>query len=95
MSLFFDWDPAKASTNRKKHGISFGAATAVFRDPLSRIFADEWHSDGEPREIIIGRLDDQQLALVVFHEAAPNRIRIISARPVTATEQRDYEHFNG
>jgi uncharacterized protein len=95
MSLIFDWDPAKDAANLSKHGLSFGEATAVFRDPLARIFADEWSSEGEEREIVVGRLNNQRLALVVFCESPLNRIRIISARYVTAKEQRDHEQFTG
>lgn len=29
----FDWDPRKASLNRRKHGISFEEARTVFGDP--------------------------------------------------------------
>jgi uncharacterized DUF497 family protein len=93
VSLVFDWDPAKAAANLRKHGIGFDEAATVFRDPLGRIFADEWHSEGEEREIIVGRLDNQSVALVVFRESPPNHIRIISARYVTAREQRDHEQF--
>jgi uncharacterized protein len=52
----------------------------VFRDPQARMFADEWHSEDEAREIVVGRLNNQRLALVVFLESPPDHIRIISAR---------------
>jgi uncharacterized protein len=67
----------------------------VFRDPLARMFVDEWHSEGEAREIVVGRLNNQRLALVVFLESPPDHIRIISARYATANEQRDHEQFTG
>lgn len=31
----FSWDPAKAASNRRKHGIDFELAATVFRDPLA------------------------------------------------------------
>jgi uncharacterized protein len=95
MSLVFDWDPAKDAANLRKHGLGFGEAAAVFRDPLARMFADEWHSEGEAREIVVGRLNNQRLALVVFREAPPDHIRIISARYSAAKEQRNHEQFTG
>jgi uncharacterized protein len=95
MSLVFDWDLAKDAANLRKHGLRFGEAAAVFRDPLARMFADEWHSEGEAREIVVGRLNNQRLALVVFRESPPDHIRIISARYATANEQRDHEQFTG
>ncbi|BBF80905.1 BrnT family toxin [Asticcacaulis excentricus] len=31
--LRFEWDDAKALSNKRKHGISFALATRVFLDP--------------------------------------------------------------
>ena len=31
----FEWDPAKAKVNFKKHGVSFEQGTQVFRNPLA------------------------------------------------------------
>ena len=36
----FEWDPAKAKSNIRKHGISFDEAVTVFKDPLAFIFDD-------------------------------------------------------
>jgi uncharacterized DUF497 family protein len=33
MALEFEWDPAKAATNLRKHGVAFDEATTVFADP--------------------------------------------------------------
>jgi len=54
MSLVFEWDAQKARANQRKHGVSFDEASSVFDDPLAKIFADDEHSDGEQREIIVG-----------------------------------------
>jgi uncharacterized protein len=91
LSLIFEWDPRKAAANAGKHGIEFSEAIAVFDDLLARIFPDDWHSENEPREMIIGHLDDRRLCLVVFTEISEDRLRIISARLATPKEQRDYE----
>jgi uncharacterized DUF497 family protein len=91
MSLLFEWDRRKASANARKHGIFFEEATSVFDDPLAKIFVDEWHSQGEAREIIIGHSAAEQLLLVVFTERAEGQIRIVSARRATLNELRDYE----
>jgi uncharacterized DUF497 family protein len=50
MSLAFEWDNRKARTNLEKHRVSFVEAVSVFNDPLARIFADEDHIIGEPRD---------------------------------------------
>lgn len=85
--LQFDWDPAKATSNVRKHGVSFEDATTVFDDPLAVIFDDEEHSGEEVREIIVGHTITQQLLLVAFTERR-GVLRIISARRATARERK-------
>jgi uncharacterized DUF497 family protein len=92
MSLGFQWDPRKAAVNERKHGVAFEEAITVFDDPLARIFVDEWHSEAELREIIIGHSATGRLLLVAFAEKPDMAIRVISARCATPREQRDYEH---
>lgn|SRR5574341_728618 len=91
MSLNFEWDRAKAQTNLEKHGVSFDEAMTVFDDPLAVIFADEDHSIEEEREIIIGHSITDRLIVVCFTERSDDVIRVISARPATRVESRDYE----
>ena len=43
----FEWDEAKASANRLKHGISFDEAATVFADPLSLTVPDPDDSEDE------------------------------------------------
>jgi uncharacterized DUF497 family protein len=88
--LQFEWDPAKAAENLAKHGISFQEAATVFRDPLSATGADPDHSIGEERFITFGVSTSGRL-LVVAHTEHGDTIRIITARPVTATERNIYE----
>jgi len=90
MSLEFEWDPAKASENGRKHGVTFEEAATVFGDPMARIFDDPEHSSDEPREIIVGYSEQERLLLVAFTERPP-RVRIISARPATRGEQQRHE----
>ena len=35
MAMRFEWDPAKAAVNLRKHGISFDVAVRVFADPFA------------------------------------------------------------
>ncbi len=91
----FEWDPNKAVEKRRNHGCGFEQATTVFRDSLAVSIYDEGHSKDEERWITLGRAENGP-QLVVVHtyqeisgtEAA---VRIISARPATKHEQRDYE----
>lgn len=91
MDLMFEWDQRKDQTNLEKHGIPFTEATAVFGDPLERIFADEDHSGEEEREIILGHSRARRLRLVCFTEREDGQVRIIRARRATRREPRDYE----
>ena len=43
----FDWGPAKATANLKKHRGSFHEAATVLQDPLSTSFPDEMHAEEE------------------------------------------------
>jgi uncharacterized DUF497 family protein len=90
MTPSFEWDKAKAETNKRKHGISFEEAASVFADPLAAIFPDPEHSDDEVREIIVGLSARNRLLVVSFTERS-DVIRIISARKATKRERKDYE----
>ena len=94
MAVTFEWDPEKAAKNLAKHRVSFDEASTVFSDPLGRIVDDPRHSRGEERLVLIGLSRAQRLLAVMFSDRR-NRIRIISARPVTRAERRTYEENSG
>ena len=84
MRYYFDWDPNKARTNRKKHGIVFEQASTIFFDPRMISVFDSEHSEHEDRWATIG-IDSNGILLVVAHtfqqlDASCCKIRIISAR---------------
>jgi uncharacterized DUF497 family protein len=86
----FEWDPNKAESNLRKHGVSFQEAATVFGDDLGITVYDPDHSEEEDRYITIGWLNRRRL-LVVSHTDREDRIRIISARELTQSERKDYE----
>jgi len=90
MALRFEWDASKARRNLVKHGVSFEEATTAFQDVCSVTVADPLHSESEDRFVMLGRSCECRL-LVVVHTERGDRIRIISARPATRTEARQYE----
>jgi uncharacterized DUF497 family protein len=95
MQYHFQWDPKKERVNRQKHGISFRLATQVFRDPMAMTLFDEEHSEDEERWITLGKPGNGPY-LVVIHtfeqvDANITIIRMISARPATKPEIRQYE----
>lgn len=86
----FEWDPNKAETNFRKHGVTFAEASSVFDDPLFITLLDEEHSKDEERFITIGVSDKKRLVMVA-HAERENRIRIISARKATKHEEKFYQ----
>jgi uncharacterized protein len=88
----FSWDEPKNRANRRKHGVSFETARAVFTDPHV-IFAQDRDVDGEPRWQAIGRANEVILLLVAHayeEEDGEETIRIISARRTTRREDEAY-----
>ena len=90
MALKFDWDSSKASTNFKKHGVTFNEAATVLGDPSASTFYDPDHSHEESRYVTIGFSDHNRI-LVVSHTDRHGVIRIISVRRATGFERRFYE----
>lgn len=84
----FTWDPKKAESNLKKHGVSFNEAVTVFADPLALVIEDPLYRE---RAILIGQSERQRLLFTVFVELAEDSVRIISARRATSHERRRYE----
>jgi hypothetical protein len=86
MNVEFEWDPAKARSNLRKHEVTFPYAARVFMDPNRIERPDEDDHDGEERWLVTGRVED--FVLVVVYTSRRDRIRIISAR-----RAKDYEHI--
>ena len=90
MGFHFEFNPAKAASNRKKHGVSFAEAMTVFDDPLSSTLPDDPHSIDETRLITVGRSSRQRILFVVYTETISGT-RLIGARPASAAEIDQYE----
>ena len=84
----FEWDPAKAAANKRKHGVSFEEAAECFKDPLALILEEPQYPE---RFILIGASQKQRIIFTVYVERRPAMIRIISARRATVNERRKYE----
>jgi uncharacterized DUF497 family protein len=85
----FEWDPAKAAVNRRKHGVSFEEAETIFQPAEPAIFDDDSHSEIELRFIAIGFSERSRLLTVAFTRRG-NAIRIISARRSSKSEVKLY-----
>jgi hypothetical protein len=86
----FEWDADKASSNLRKHRVSFFEAATVFGDPLAVTFADPDHSGFEQRYLTFG-VSEVQRYLVVAHADREDIVRVISARLMTRGERKTYE----
>ena len=90
--LHFEWDPAKARVNLRKHGISFEEAETAFSDEYALLLPDPEHSaPDEDRLVLIGLSATLRVLVVVHVDVEPGRIiRIISARRATRSERAQY-----
>ena len=89
----FEFDPVKAASNLKKHGVSFAEAMTIFDDPLASTLPDDQHSDEENRFITVGLSSKHRILFVVYTDTISG-IRLIGARPATAAEITQYEEVS-
>jgi uncharacterized DUF497 family protein len=86
----FEWDPDKDRENELKHGVAFEEASRDFGDPFAITIDDPDHSADEQRLLTTGYSNRERL-IIVAHTDRDGRVRLISAREVTATERHVYE----
>ncbi|HEY4081945.1 MAG TPA: BrnT family toxin [Burkholderiaceae bacterium] len=87
----FEWNPAKAAGNARKHGVTFEEARTVFYDEWAVQFFDDEHSQDEERFLLLGMSSEAKLLLVCHCERDEDDvIRIISARRATKRESTFY-----
>lgn len=85
----YEWDPAKAAANLKKHGVRFADAVLALEDPAALTVPDP-DSAGESRFVCLG-MDPVGRILVTVFTHRGRWIRIISSRKASRTERRNYE----
>ncbi len=86
----FEWNRAKAASNLRKHGVTFGEGATVFSDEFGLMISDPDHSNDESRFLLVGRSRLRRVLVVVSVERG-EKIRIISARRAVPRERRIYE----
>lgn len=86
----FEWDPRKASVNRRKHGVDFADAATVLHDALAVTVLDD--DPDEERFVTLGT-DALGRVLIVVFTWRGRRVRLISARQATVRERRRYEEW--
>lgn len=84
----FEFDPVKARSNLRKHGVSFAHAEQALRDEIAFTVEDP-EASGEQRFITLG-MDALGRVLVVVHTQRGERTRVISARKASRGESEQY-----
>jgi len=86
-TMEFEFDPGKNDKNKKKHGIDFHAAQALWDDPdLIEIPAK---ITDEPRFMVVGKISGQYWSGVITYRG--DIVRIISVRRSRKEEIDIYE----
>jgi len=88
----FQWDKGNSGKNERKHGVTDRESEEIFfNKPL--IIARSVKGSPEIRYAALGKTYGSRLLAVVFTLRA-NRIRVISARPMSKSERELYEEEN-
>ena len=83
----FEFDPRKSAANKKKHGIDFIGAQALWDDPdLLEIPAK---TTDEPRYLVVGIISEKHWSGIITYRQ--DKIRIISVRRSRPEEVELYE----
>ena len=85
----FDWDESNIKKNEIKHGIYYKECEQAFQNNTI-ISEDIKHSKQEKRFQCLGMTDSKKLIFISF-TLRNYKIRIISARPMSKKERRQYE----
>ena len=83
-----EFDPAKARSNLRKHGVSFAHAEQALRDDMA-VTVEDPDAVGERRFVTLG-MDALGRVLVVIHTPRGERTRVISARKASRGESEQY-----
>ena len=86
----FEYDPEKSSVNKRKHGVDFEQAQALWSDSaMLEIPARVSH---EPRWVVIGKMGEKHWSAVITRRN--DNVRIISVRRSRDDEVEIYESQN-
>lgn len=80
-----EWDPEKARLNLQKHGVDFADAATALHDEMAITIPDD-----DPDEQRFVTLASDVLGRVLVVVYTWRGIRLISARPATRRERKQY-----
>jgi uncharacterized protein len=88
LGVDIEFDPEKATSNLRKHRVSFAHAEQALRDPMAVTIEDP-DVVGEQRFVTLD-MDSLGRILVVIHTPRGERVRLISARKASRGEAEQY-----
>lgn len=86
----FDWDEGNIQKNKLKHNLDYWLIEEIFFNEPLLIYEDNSHSEKECRCYALGKTDDGQRLFIAF-TLREQKIRVISARPMSKKERDYYE----
>ena len=87
--MVVEWDPDKAVSNLRKHGIRFSDVETAFFDDHAVSIPDSL-SVGEDRFLLVGT-DTLGRIVTISYTFRRDAVRVISARRATKRERKVYE----
>ncbi len=87
----FEWDQGNVHKNEIKHNVKWHECEQIFFNKPLLLLVDQKHSEIETRYYAYGKTDEGKQLAIVF-TLRDNKIRVISARPMSKKERRHYEH---
>lgn len=89
----FDWDDGNILKNEVKHALKWQIIEEIFFNEPLVLLEDKTHSsDDECRCAALGFTNEKRLVTVIFTKRK-NKVRVISARPMSKKERIFYENF--
>ncbi len=86
----FDWDEENIQKNKLKHSLDYWLIEEIFFNEPLLIYEDNAHSEQECRCYALGKTDGTHRLFVPF-TVRGQKIRVISARPMSKKERDYYE----
>lgn len=87
----FEWDAGNIDKNFDKHNVSNPECEEVFMNEPLLIFPDSLHSETEDRYSAFGKTNQFRFLAITFI-IRNRKIRVVSARDMSAKEKRQYEN---
>lgn len=93
MAEGFEWDDGNRTKNWERHQVTIKECEQIFFNTPLLLQEDIKHSQKEPRYYVLGKTNDGRALFAAF-TMREQKIRVISARPMSQKERQIYETIN-